>query len=194
MGTTHFTKVDSNEGYLVNGTEAISTSGEATAVEDGAVTTNKLGDEAVTNAKVADTDGTGQLALPKIAIVKYDFPADGGTAGTIALTGAPTIPAGCSVYVESYTVLTTCTSATDAATITLTLPTDGALLTATAISDASNPWDEGVFPIGQTAGLLAAQTPRLTTAARVPELTVAGGEDLTAGEIVFVLRYQVVTA
>lgn len=144
---------------------------------------------AITNPKVADTTGAGGLAIKKIAIVKYDFAVDGGAQGTIALTGSPTIPDKAVVWVESYRVLTTCTSSSDAATIALQLPTDGALTTAIAISDGSNPWDAGVF--SRIAGGLATPLTKLTTAARVPSLLVAGGEDLTAGVIEFQLSYWV---
>lgn len=165
----------------VDGTAAnnakVTMSGEGTLGNDGTFT-------------VANTDGTAGLAAPiKSALVVYDWSVDGGTAGTIALTGAPTIPDNAVVWVDSYDVLTTCTSSSDAATIALQLPTDGVLTTAIAISDASNPWDAGV-QISTTGGL-ATPLPKKTTAARVPSLLVAGGENLTAGKIVFHLSYWV---
>lgn len=171
-----------------NGTTATvaALSGDVTMDNTGAVT---IASGAVENSKVADSDGTGSLELPKSAAVLYDFSVDGGTAGTITLTGSPTIPDNAVVWVEAYDVITTCTSATDASTIALQLPTDGVLTTAIAISDASNPWDAGAF-IGAQGGL-ASPLPKKTTAARVPSLLVAGGEDLTAGKIVFYLRYFV---
>ena len=125
----------------------------------------------------------------KSVLVVYDFAVDGGVAGTIALTGAPTIPDNAVVVVESYDVITTSTSATDAATIALQLPTDGTLTTAIAISAGSNPWDAGVY--SRIAGALATPLTRKTTAARVPSLLVAGGENLTAGKIIFQLSYWI---
>lgn len=153
-----------------------------------AVTTAKILDANVTNPKVADTTGAGQLAISKIAVVKYSFAVDGGTAGTITLSGSPTIPDKAVVWVESYRVLTTATSAADTATIALQLPTDGALTTAIAINDGSNPWDAGAFVMGQ--GGLVSPLPKTTTAARVPSLLVAT-QNLTAGIIEFQLRYWV---
>lgn len=190
-------------GKIVDGTIAtadIANSAVTTAkINDGAVTTAKLGndsvdatklaDNAVSNSKVGDSAGIAELTLPKLAVVVYDFSVDGGTAGTITLTGAPTIPDNAIVWVEAYDVETTCTSATDAATITLSLPTDGDLFTAVDIADATNPWDQGVVIAG--LGALIAPTAKKCTAARVPQLTVAGGENLTAGKIIFYLRYNV---
>lgn len=165
---------------------SVAVSGDATLSSAGALT---IAAGAVTNAKVADTTGAAGLALRKSAIVVYDFAVDGGVAGTIALTGAPTIPDNAAVWVESYDVITTCTSASDAATIALQLPVDGVLTTAIAISNGSNPWDAGVFAAGK--GGLATPLPKKCTAARVPSLLVAGGENLTAGKIIFQLAYWV---
>lgn len=164
----------------------VAMSGDATISNTGVLT---IAAGAVTNSKVADSNGTSALGIRKSATVVYDFAVHGGVAGTIALTGAPTLPDNAVVWVESYDVLTTCTSATDAATIKLQLPTDGDLTTAIAISDGSNPWDIGVF--SRIAGGLATPLTKKTTAARVPSLAVAGGENLTAGKIVFQLAYWV---
>jgi len=185
------TGVTAGNGLTGGGTEGTVTLNVAAADSSITVAADAISVAAggITNAKVADTTGAAGLALPKTALVVYDFAVDGGTAGTITLTGAPTIPDKAVVYVESYRVLTTCTSASDAATVALSLPTDGALTTAVAISDGSNPWDQGVF--SRIAGGLATPLTKLTTAARVPTLTVAGGENLTAGKIVFQLRYWV---
>jgi len=178
-----------DKGFAIgNGTTATinALSGDITSSNTGVVTVSA---GAVTNPKVIDSNGTGALAVPKSALVLYDFAVDGGVAGTIALTGSPTIPDNAVVWVDSYDVITTCTSASDAATIALQLPTDGALTTAIAISDASNPWDLGAF-IGVQGGL-ASPLPKKTTAARVPSLVVAGGENITAGKIVFHLSYWI---
>lgn len=172
-----------------NGTTAtsVAVSGDATLANNGALT---IANGAIENAMIAQTDGTAGLTAPlTTAVVVYDFSVDGGTAGTITLTGSPTIPDNAVVWVDSYDVLTTCTSSSDASTITLQLPTDGVLFTAIAISDASNPWDAGAFAVN--TGALAAQAPKKCTAARVPSLLVAGGENITAGKIVFHLCYWV---
>lgn len=159
-------------------------------LQKAAVNTRALAPSAVTSEKIPDSAGVGALGIRKMATVLYDFAVSGGAQGTIALTGAPTIPDNAVVWVESYDVLTTCTSGGgDAATIALQLPTDGALTTAIAISDASNPWDAGVKVMAQ--GGLVTPLPKKTTAARVPSLVVAGGQNLTAGKIVFQLAYWV---
>ena len=115
MGVTKFSQINTDDGYQVSGTDAINSSGEATALASGAT--------------VGDSDGTSGLGLTKSAFVVYDFSVDGGTAGTITLTGAPTIPDNAVVAIQSYDVITTLTSATNAATVKLSLPTDGDLNT-----------------------------------------------------------------
>lgn len=149
-----------------------------------------IGTGKVLNSMVADSTGVGALGIRKSATVLYDFSVVGGAQGAIALTGSPTIPDNAVVWVESYDVLTTCTSGGgDAATIKLELPTDGDLSTAIAISDGSNPWDAGAY--SRIAGGLATPLTKKTTGARVPNLFVGGGQDLTAGKIVFQLAYWV---
>jgi hypothetical protein len=154
-----------------------------------AVNTAALAAGAVTNAKIADSTGVSELMVKKSATVVYDFAVDGGTAGNIVLTGAPTIPDNAVVWLESYDVITTCTSATDAATLALGFPTDGVISTAVAISAGANAWDQGAFAMG--AGATATPLAKKLTAARIPGLLVAGGENLTAGKIVFQLSYWV---
>jgi len=159
-------------------------------LQDLAVSTAKLANDAVTEAKVADSNGLGDLYVAKEAIVVYDFAVGGGTAGVIALAGSPTIPDNAVVWVDSYEVMTTLTSAGDTATLTLGLPTDGDLFTAIAINDGSNPWDIGFAVQGLKALAAASQTPKKTTAARLLQATV-GVENVTAGKVVFHLRYWV---
>jgi hypothetical protein len=171
-----------------NGTTltSVAVSGDATLSAAGAVA---IAAGAVTNAKVADSTGASALGIRKSATVVYDFAVDGGVAGNILLTGAPTIPDNAVVWLESYDVITTCTSATDAATLALGFPTDGVISTAVAISNGANPWDAGAYAMG--AGGTATPLAKKLTAARVPGLLVAGGENLTAGKIVFQLAYWV---
>jgi len=97
--------------------------------------------------------------------------------GVHTLPGA-TVPAGWIVIAYGYRVITTFTSATDAATIALGVQTDGAagLKTALAISNGANPWDAGIV------GLVTAAAPVFTTAARSLVATVAV-EALTAGKL-----------
>lgn len=98
--------------------------------------------------------------------------------GTHALPGA-TIPAAYVVAGYAYRVITTFTSATDAATIALGVTTQDtdALKTAVAISNGANPWDAGAV------GITAAAAPVFTSAERTLCAVVAV-EALTAGKLV----------
>lgn len=185
------TSVVAGAGLTGGGTSGAVTLDVAAADASITVAANAISvaDGGITNAKVANSTGASALIMRKSALVVYDFAVDGGVAGTIALTGAPTIPDNAVVWLESYDVLTTCTSATDAATIALQFPTDGAVSTAVAISAGANAWDAGAFAMG--TGATASALPKKLTAARVPSLLVAGGENLTAGKIVFQLAYWV---
>ena len=179
-----------NGGILVGNAGGVPTAtsmgGDANISNVGTVT---ITSNAVTGSKVADSAGVNGVFVKKHALVVYDFAVDGGAQGPIAITGSPTIPDNSVVWVESYDVLTTATSATDAATIKLGLDTDGDLTTAVAISDGSNPWDQGVF--SRIAGGLATPLTLKTTGARTFVLTVAGGENVTAGKVVFEVSYWV---
>lgn len=88
------------------------------------------------------------------------------------------VPAGWIAIAYGYRVITTFTSATDAATIALGVATDGAagLKAALAISNGANPYDAGVI------GLVTAAAPVFATAARSLVATVAV-EALTAGKL-----------
>lgn len=162
---------------------AVAVSGDATLANTGAIT---IAASAVTAAKTADSSSTGGLYVRKFGIAKYDFAVDGGTAGAITLASTCTIPDNAVVTAVNYDVITTCTSASDAATIKLTLPTDGDISTAIAISDGSNPWDAGAHAASAITPLV-----KKTTAARAVGITVAGGENLTAGKIIFGIEYFV---
>lgn len=140
----------------------------------------------VVAADITDTTGISELGVLKTANVLYDFAVHGGTAGTIVLTGAPTIPDNAVVTAFNWDVLTTCTSATDAATIAIQFPVDGVLTTAVAINAATNTWDIGPHGAFDTGSLV-----KKTTAARIPSLLVAGAENLTAGKILFHLQYYI---
>lgn len=175
-------------GVAMSGDIGIDNAG-ATTIQTGAVENSMLAASSVTNDKVGDSAGINELTLPKLAVVVYDFAVDGGAQGAIPLTGSVTIPDNAICWVESYDVETTFTSSSDAATITLGFPTDGDLFTGIAISDATNPWDQGVF-INPLGGLVA-NTPKKLTGARTFQVTVAGGENVTAGKVIFYVRYSV---
>lgn len=162
----------------------VSMSGDGTLANDG---TFAIAADAVVETDVADSDGTSGLYVKKTALATYDFAADGGAQGAIVLADVVTLPDNAVCTAVTYDVITTCISAgADAGTIALTLPTDGALTTAIAISDGTNPWDAGVH-LASVITPLAVKT----TAARAIGITVAGGNDLTAGKIVFAVDYYV---
>ena len=172
---------------------AVDLSGDVTVDNAGAVTiantaveTAMLAADAVTEAKVVDGAGVSALGVCKYAFALYDFDTDGGGApGAVTLTSVCTIPDNAVVTLDSYDVLTTCTSAADTGTIKIGLVTDGDLSTAIAINDGSSPWDAG-------AHLGSAATPIIvkTTGARAIVLTSAT-QALTAGKILFCFRYYV---
>lgn len=158
---------------------SVAVSGDATLSSAGVLT-------------VANTTGLSGLFAPKIALLVYDFAVDGGAISDITPSTSPTIPDNAVVWLESYDVLTTVTTAgADAGTIKLSFATDGDLTTALAVSDALNAWDAGVHLASRTAlqaGILPVAVK--LTAARQPRVTIAT-QAVTAGKIVFQLRYWV---
>lgn len=133
-------------------------------------------------------------------VLEYDFTNDGAVASGSAFsmrnvsTGITfNFPTNAQIIEGVYRVLTTFTSSSDAATISLGIPTDDAAGTvaAIAISDGTNPWDATAKFVTtiQTGAHSAAS--EVTTAARAFALTVGGGQDLTAGRIRVFLDYLV---
>ena len=162
---------------------SVAMSGDTTMTSTGAVT---IGADKVTESKVADGAGVSALHVAKYAYALYDFSTDGGGApGAVTLTSACTIPDNACVTLDSYDVLTTCTSAGDTGTLKVGLATDGDLSTAIAINDGTNPWDSGMH-FGSAATPLAVKT----TGARLIVVTTAT-QAFTAGKIVFCFRYYV---
>lgn len=158
---------------------------QMTEVEDSPVITYKWKGIAGTDTIVEFSSNSGRVAgfgIPKLAFALYDFDVNGGTIGDISLI-APQLPDNAVIYDVNWDVLTTLTSATDAATITVGFPTDGNLLTAIAISNPANAWDAG-------ARRPSSVTARKLTAARIPQITVAN-ENVTAGKIMFCFSYWV---
>lgn len=119
----------------------------------------------------------------------YDFATDGGAIGTITLRGTK-LPKGARITRAWYEVQTTFTSATDAATIAIGIPTDDAtgIVGATAISAGGNVWDAGLHEAIQTG--TAATMSEKTTAERALTATIAV-EVLTAGKFVLVYEYDI---
>lgn len=143
------------------------------------------------------TDVTNLNACP--SVVKYPtnfgtkegrarcvFTATGGKAiGAYGL--GLTLPKGCTVTKAYYKVLTTFTSATDAATIALKVVSANDLVTAIAISDVSNPWDAGGMVVTTATGSMANELAITTTDTEVTA-TVAV-EALTAGKLVLFVEW-----
>lgn len=119
-----------------------------------------------------------------IAIGTYNIERADGL-GTIDL------PVGAVITRAYYRVNTTFTSATDAATIAISIPTDdvAGIVAATAISAGGNVWDAGNHEAIQTG--TAANFSEITTDARTLTYTVAV-EALTAGKLHLVIEYNVV--
>lgn len=132
------------------------------SASSGAAVWNRLGGGSDTKKVVAVIDATGG--------------ADTGQIGTDVF-----IPAGALIISAQYRVLATFTSATDAATIALSVESDTpvGLVSAVAISNGANPWDAG--------SLVAASIGTPDTAGELTA-TVAV-EDLTAGKLIIVVEY-----
>jgi hypothetical protein len=137
----------------------------------------------------------------ELAVATYDV--TGGDSGTIAAHGLGVyIPTKAIITNAWVDVVTTFTSATDAATIALKVESANDLTAAIAISNASNVWDAGVHGClpgsyaeatvaGDTAVLDAARKAASyikTTAVREITATVAV-EALTAGKMNVYLEY-----
>lgn len=122
----------------------------------------------------------------------YDYATDGGAIGAITLRG-PKLPAGAVITRAFYRVLTTLTSATDAATGSLGILVDdvAGIKAAIAISNGANPWDAGNVECIQTGA--ASAFSEITTAERDITFTIAV-EALTAGAFVLVCDYEVLVA
>lgn len=150
------------------------------------VTAAKLASNAVETAKIADANVTeAKLAAPSATTLNVKRCLLGvldATAGKIIGTHAIAcqLPIKAIVTRIDYEVITTCTSATDAATIALTLQTANDVITATAIDAGDNIWDAAVPKVTLVTGATAAYIK--CSAARTLSAVVAV-EDLTAGVV-----------
>lgn len=134
------------------------------------------------------SERTQQAAATGVQSAVFEFDAsDVVAAGAVAIGR---IPANAIIIRAWYEVLQTFTSATDAATISLGIATDdpAGIAAAVAISDATNPWDQGIHEAIQTGAASAFSTK--STATRNVEATVAG-ETVTAGRLNLVIQYVV---
>lgn len=177
--------------YVGNGSNVateVTPSGDVTMTNAGVTA---IGAGKVTEAMLVAPTSDG-LNAGRIARVTYDFGTDGGSQGTIGL--GVTLPDNALIRRAWYEVITTFTSATDAATVALNIPTDGDLVDAIAISDGTNPWDAGLHDIVNAANVaenVDAPTGYLKlTGAREVSLVIAT-EDLTAGKAIFFIDYVV---
>lgn len=178
-------------------------------IADGAVTSAKLATSAITNAAFvagaitagkmnADAAGAAPLGnssglhVHRVARVTFDPTAVVGDRAAGAHAASFSIPAGAILAGGFIAVITTFTSATDAATIAFSIVSADDIVVAIAISDGTNPWDAGAHAI-----ILKANTPEHATAgiklaaAAALTFTVAGGETLTGGKLVAFVDYTV---
>lgn len=148
---------------------------------NGSVSTN------IQASSTTDLVISGNGAIASIIRAEYDRTVDSGSTGTVNLRNA-VIPNNARVIRAWYDVLTTFTSASDTASIGISIPTDDSngILAPIAISDASNPWDAGIHSTIQS-GLVSGISEK-TTAARNLQLVISG-EAVTAGKAVIYAEY-----
>lgn len=161
----------------------------------GDVTTTNAGVTAIGAGKVTEAmlvaPGTAGLMAQRRAYAVFDPSATSGerTIAAHALTGV-TIPNKAFVTGIWYWVETTFTSATDAATVALSIEGANDVISAIAISDVSNPWDTTAKPVEGITKIETTSSWLLTTAARSITATVAI-EALTAGRLHIWADYMV---
>lgn len=171
-----YRKSGGDEQVIASGGKITVESGGSIALDEGAT---------VTGAAYA-ADGLGSLRLARAT---FDPSAVTGDRTIAAHDLSVTLPINAIVVGGFVDVITTFTSATDAATIALSVQGANDIVAAIAISDVGNPWDAGKHAI-----IPKANTPETTgvkcTAARAITATVAV-EALTAGKAVVWLYYVV---
>ncbi len=147
-----------------------------------------------TEAVVAATTFANVCLVPGIpqrqwGVVYYDFDEDGGAIGTI--TKGPTLPDNTVLTRTQVFGITTCTSATDAGTMAIGIPTDDAagIHAALAISDASNWLDAGVITDAIQTGDAGDYSERVDNAAGRQFLFTIATEAFTAGKFAVFYEY-----
>lgn len=164
-------------GVAVSGDITLSNAGVA-AIAAGVVTEADL--------EVATTDGL----LPRRMIrATYDFSVDGGAIGTIA--SGINVPDNAIITKCFFDVITTLTSATDAATFAINLPTDGDLHAAIAISEGTNTFDAGLQDCDTKGNDDDSKAAYLKTTGSRDISWVIATEAVTAGKLVLFLEYMV---
>ena len=154
---------------------------DATAVADAFATGS------IPEAKLGSAATVG-LQAARVAKAVFDPSLNAGERTQAAHTLAVTIPDNAIIIGGLVDVITTFTSASDAATIALHVEAANDLVSAIAISNGGNPWDAGLHA---SIPVFSAATAVKTSAARLLTATVAGGEDLTAGKLNLFVYYVV---
>lgn len=140
-----------------------------------------IGAAKVTEAMLKAPDTVG-LGAKRIAYAVFDPSAVAGDRTVAAHALGTAIPDDAFVTAAWYWVETTCTSATDAGTIAISIEGADDVVSAIAISDGTNPWDTSAKPVEGVPKLETTSTWLATTAARQITATVAV-EALTAGKV-----------
>lgn len=156
---------------------------ETDKILDNNVTEDKINGGAITEAKLGN-EGTDGLHAIRYAKATYDFAADGGSISAIDL--GVNIPDNAVIIDGVVDVITTLESATDAATIAIHVEGADDIVSAVAISAATD-WDAGlhdIVPDGTAANIVK------TTAAQAITATIAV-EAVTAGKFEVLLRYMI---
>ena len=170
-------QVISEHGYDISGTEA---NRPATA-DIGLRYLN------TTKGRLETFDGVQWVADVQLAFALYDFAVDGGAISTITPVTGFKLPDNAIILDGMVDVITTCVSATDAATIAIQSEAAGDIVVAKAISAGGDDWDAGlqaIIPLGTAA------TAVKLTAARDIKIVIAV-EAVTAGKFHIILRYVV---
>jgi len=177
--------------YMNTNTTASPTWTLAPSGEASSVTSTMLASASVVEAKLSTAlqgtaDGLGML---RVARATFNPSLTAGQRTIAAHNLGVTIPDNAVICGGFVDVITTFTSATDAATIALHAQSANDLVSAIAISNGGNPWDAGLKAI-----IPKANTPESTgiklTAARALTATVAS-EALTAGKANLFVYYLI---
>ena len=170
-------------GSAGNVATSVAMAGDITIVAAGTTT---IGAAKVTEA-MQKTQQLAGLHSARIAHGIYTT-TEGFAAG--AHTIGATIPINAFITGAWYWVKTTFTSATDAATLAISLEGANDIVSAIAISDGSNPWDTSALPVEGIPKIETTSTFLKTTAARALTVTTAT-ETLTAGVLHVWVQYVV---
>ncbi len=157
---------------------SVAMAGDVTIVAAG---TTAIGAAKVTTAMLKPTTTAG-LHAKRLAYGVLNPTATAGDRTVAPHDLGATIPDNAFVTNVFYWVETTLTSATDAATVALSIEAANDVTVAIAISDGSNPWDTTAKPVEGIPKLETTSTWLATTAARAVTATV-GVEALLLGKL-----------